>query len=326
MFTFILPALVLFSNNTPKYVLPMWSMEALTEENTNSGHLSSGKDGLPIIEMTIMARVVLGGQGIGGETVHFVVSESDSDKIHLSESQSTTDSTGRCYITVKAKNFNYSDNTNVIVTAHWEPSPEVAPNGPVPPVEKLITMIFRRFTPSDEISASFSLPGLEFPEINPSISIPYLDQAPSWLPMGTTGNSRNAWTLNLNGVQRTSFTSGADAKIKWSNDSLPPESPEPARVNYDSETDIRTIIFSEYNMNGTVSNGSIFIPVDKRHHVQSTATHELGHAISLGHDSPFYGLFVPKSVMVGGPVRYFVMGIIDPQIRDKEVIKLYYPN
>nr|WP_309686759.1 hypothetical protein [Armatimonas sp.] len=89
-------------NSTPINLAAPY-LSFLTEINTEDAGISNGGNSNPILEMTLTAYTALGRTTPkSGETVNFIIRDGLTGKVILSSDSGTTDSTGRCYVTIKS--------------------------------------------------------------------------------------------------------------------------------------------------------------------------------------------------------------------------------
>jgi hypothetical protein len=269
-----------------------------TEYNVDTRvRLSSGMNGCPIQEITLTVFCSEDIDPAPGEPVS-ISPILNSSYIESNNLAGFTDFTGRHYATIKAKQgITIPDGTIVRLRAQW-PRPG--------------------FTISKEIEVelvSRPYPGLTTPtqwvKLPDGNNIQYTHNPPSWMHSYVV-QSRSTWTIpgKINfpatGTQiqwipgwDNSFPADAYAATSQNNGMLP-----------------RIIRFNPFTMNGNpLTNGSWYAPVEKRHHVQTVANHELGHAIFLGHHASR-----TAALMYFNIECYFIHGTVNPTDGDKFLI------
>ena len=279
------------------------SLTLVTERNSTTSRLSSGQNGQPIMEMSICAQTINGDTPSHGEVVTFYYPDPNySSRITLSPTIATTNGSGKAYITVKSSGGN--NNSNIItipVRAQWEDM-----SGRIKTADIGIILF------TDYPSVANPTPSNGFGPVSPSLPTAYLDTAPGWLSP-FTGVSRATWTI----PSKISFSSGGSNKILWPSLN-PPVPTDPTIAAWTTGPNpVRIIKF-----NGLLNSNDNFPYPDASHRpsMAAIASHELGHAIDIGHNID------RKSLMYFDTDFYFIWGIQSPQLCDIAYVNATYPQ
>ena len=257
------------------------------------------------VEMTLTAFTSLSTTiPKSGETVNFSVGSALMGKVILSATSAVTDSTGRCYITIKsASGFPYEQG---IIFAKWTPSWDTSAH-----LTSQITITLASL-PLTDIP-----PPIEISLVSPSNPLTYSDDSLPYIS-NYTSQSRYDWFM----AGKISFTIvGLLSQISWSPVSIPPEDSAWGQM-VDLQFPLGKVIwFNENHLDpNPFTNGFHGVAASQRHNLRQVANHELGHALGLGHIGSL------PSIMFPAPQGFFFSGNQTPQAFDKSVLSGVYPQ
>lgn len=293
----ILPAIL--SINAFKNA-PAPKMVFQTEENINEIAISNGSNGNPIIETTLTVFTGIGNTPKEGEEVSFEIASGFQNDVVLSSSSASTDSSGRCYITVKSSNS--MPNSVVPIKAIWTPSW----SEPVP-IEKSIEITLVGVTGSFTTTTTWLVP------LEPSNPCHYIDNSPFYIS-DYVALSRSSCIVS----GKISFSASiSNPQITWNSTSLDEENPHWGECSED-----RDISFNENHINhDPFGNGFVGAPITERKNILNLVNHELGHAIFLDHNITYLSLMRDDC-----SAAYFLTGIKTLQLWDFTIINSTYPR
>jgi hypothetical protein len=281
-------------------------MSFLTELNSEVIEISNGSNGNPIVETTLTVFTGSGNTPRSGEEVSFEVLSGFQNDIVLSESSATTDSSGRCYITVKSSNS--APISTVPIRATWIPTwIDPDPIYGSQPIRKTVEIKLKGVTRGFTGTTTWLTP------LEPSNPCSYVDNSPSYI---SSFVSTSRILCSVSG--KISFSaSSSSPQITWDSSSL-----DESILAWGICSPDRVIQFNENHINHEpTGNGFLGAPINERKNIINLVNHELGHAVFLSHNNTYASLMREDC-----SAAYFLTGIQTFQTVDLTIINTTYPK